>query len=613
MCRVVKVNQVFRIDSYVKGRLRLSRLKERLGEIRQMEAWGQQPVQTVYGCFVGKEESSAEYERLISEEKVALSSLERTVQQRFTGICFVTYLNDEDAKSAKRKLGKPKPMKSWLGLLFACFPCLLRAKSKLFQGRVLSIKRAPDPSDIIWENLGIPWYRVMGRRLTTALATAAALCVGGGVVYLSSYIKGQVYDAYQDIEDPSLGQTLGFNILSFLPSMIVAFMNVVLTAVIWYCERQSLYTTITDMQATVTRNLTLAMFINTALVAIPIHLNDWYGPHGLVVEIYNIMISNAILPPLLQLFSPKASWRWVRLRKAMRQEGKCMLTQQEAHTLSEDLPINMPNLCAGLMKTYLLSLMYAPVLPLGLVLGVGAVLLQYWVAKYMLLRRHSRPVRLSDELDEVMLQFIALGCAAYAASTGYFFYDLQTDLFLPGAIGCGLVLVYFFTPLQRMLKLCLRKQLIVNVATLSETTKTYEESAVDFITDYDRANPATTEEGHKWWVEQITKKQGPEAGQIAASRLLSIGMKNYVKGKVKVKTAKPLQSEVVESRLTEPSQIVTETKKEKETDISADATHVSATLVPKLNLEPSHLKYRSELYFKGRNPPRSKSPQAKKL
>ena len=179
-----------------------------------------------------------------------------------------------------------------------------------------------------------------------------------------------------------------------------------------------------------------------------------------------------------------AIWRRLKLRRAIGQTHKCTLTQQEANALSEELPMNMPNLCAGLMKTYLLSLMYAPVLPVGLLIGLVAAFLQYWVNKYMLLRRHSRPVHLSDELDEVMLQFIALGCAAYAASTYYFYYDLDYDLFLPGAIACGLVAFYICTPFQRMLKICLRKQLLVtNVASLSETTKTYDESAVDFFTD----------------------------------------------------------------------------------------------------------------------------------
>jgi hypothetical protein len=320
------------------------------------------------------------------------------------------------------------------------------------------------------------------------------------------------------------------------------------------------------------------------------------------------MISNAILPPLLQFFSPKAGWRWLKRRKAMGQGEKCKLTQQEANILSEEVPINMPNLCAGLMKTYLLSLMYAPVLPIGLLIGLAAVMLQYWVNKYMLLRRHSRPVRLSDELDDMMLQFVALGCAAYAASTYYFFYDLDSDLFLPGAIACGLTLVYLFTPLQRMFKLCLRKQLIVeNVAALSETQKTYEESAVDFITDYDRANPTTAEEGKKWWVELITVKQGQEAGNAAASRNLVSSLKSYVKGKPSVK---PQKHDVQDLEITETSQITTEPRKQKEAEFTAETTHISVAAVPKLNLEASNLKYRSELYNKG---PRTRSPHAKKL
>jgi hypothetical protein len=337
-----------------------------------------------------------------------------------------------------------------------------------------------------------------------------------------------ISEQYKSLDNPSIGTTLGYNILSFLPSVIVVIMNAVLTATIWHCERLSLYTTITDMQAAVTRNLTFAMVINTAFVAIPIHLNDWYGPHGLLVEIYNIMISNALLAPLLSLVSPAGLVRWLQRKKAIREGNQCMLTQLEANQLMEGLPINMPNLCAGLMKTFLLSLMYAPVLPLGLVIGLVGILLQYWVNKYMLLRRHCRPVRLSDELDEVMLQFIPLGCAAYSASTCYFYYDLSTDLYLPGAIGCCVVLVYFLSPLRTLSKRLLRKP----PASLSETTKGYEASATDFFTDYDRVNPVTTEEGNRWWVQLITQHKGADFASIANSVTQEGNLRSFAKSKV---------------------------------------------------------------------------------
>jgi len=360
---------------------------------------------------------------------------------------------------------------------------------------------------------------VLGRRAITAIVTVLVLCVGAAVVYFSSYIKATsiqslIAEHYKSLDSPSTGTTLGYNILSFLPSVIVVIMNVVLTATIWYCERLSLYPTITDMQAAVARNLTLAMVINTALVAIPIHLNDWYGPHGLLVEVYSIMISNALLSPMLYLISPAGLVRWIQRRQAVGEGSKCMLTQQEANSLMEDLPINMPNLSAGLMKTFLLSLMYAPVLPFGLVIGFVGTLLQYWVNKYMLLRRHCRPVRLSDELDEVMLQFVPLSCGAYAVSTCYFYYDLSSALYLPGAIGCCIVLVYLLSPLRTIVKRLLRKS-TPSLASLSETTKSYEDSAIDFFTDYDRANPVTTEEGNKWWVQLVSKHKGADFAPAA--------------------------------------------------------------------------------------------------
>lgn len=372
------------------------------------------------------------------------------------------------------------------------------------------------------------------------------LCTGGGVVYASSRIKTVISDHYSSLDDPSLSTTILYNVLSFLPSILVVLMNAVLTATIWYCERLALYSTVTDLQAAVARNLTLAMVINTALVAIPIHLNDWYGPKGLVVEVYNIMISNALVSPLMYLLSPGGIVKWIRVKLAVRQGNSCMLTQQEANELFEATGINMPNLCAGLMKTYLLSIMYAPLLPVGLFIGLVAIFLQYWTNKYMLLRRHCRPVRLSDELDEVMLRFVALGCVAYAASTCYFFYDLDSDLYLPGAVGCGIAGVYVCFPVHSLTKRLLKRK---NTGATGETMKSYEAAAVDFYTDYDRANPVTAQEGTEWWVNLITRLKGTAQPRPAPSTTLRKfakekvpRAKQYTKQKLGDKSASRLKS-----------------------------------------------------------------------
>ena len=524
--------------------------------------------------------------------------MERTVQDRFTGICFITFSEDEDAKSAKRVFGKPKATKGWKQCFLALCPCFRGSSVRKYKGKVLEVRRAPDPSDIVWENLGVSPAKVAVRRITTAAATTIVLCMGAAVVYFSSRMKvtltqGLITDAYKDIKDPTVVQTVGFNIMSFLPSIIVVVMNVVITATIWKFERMSLYRTISDMQAAITRNLTFAMFINTALVAIPIHLNDWYGGSGLVPEVYNIMISNAVVAPLLSLLSPKVLWRSMQRRRAVRQGDLCMLTQQETNALFEGVPIVMPNLCAGAMKTYLLSMMYAPVLPIGLVIGFVAVGIQYWVNKVMLLRRHCRPVRLSDELDEVMLKFVPVGCAAYAGATFYFYWDLDTIAFIPGVVACSIVFLYILTPFQRFLKICIRRQMQPQtIQALSETPKTYEESAVDFFTDYDRANPATAVEGNAWWVELIARKQGTEAAQLASTLVGQAGtMKTYAKAKTPVarnyKRQKPGEVQTTEMHL-ELSKVLDPQTPQKDRQTPQREEFATA-----------QQRYRAELYRKG--------------
>ena len=44
------------------------------------------------------------------------------------------------------------------------------------------------------------------------------------------------------------------------------------------------------------------MFINTAVIVLIVYRDDWYGSDALIVEVYNIVIANAILAPLIYLF-----------------------------------------------------------------------------------------------------------------------------------------------------------------------------------------------------------------------------------------------------------------------------------------------------------------------
>ena len=66
------------------------------------------------------------------------------------------------------------------------------------------------------------------------------------------------------------------------------------------------------------------------------------------------------------------------------------------------------------MKTFLVAIIYAPILPICLLIAVIGIGMEYWIDKYILLRRHKRPTRISDELSEFISSLIPWAIALYA-------------------------------------------------------------------------------------------------------------------------------------------------------------------------------------------------------
>lgn len=154
-CTVVKINWAYQIHHFVAACKKHSLLKERLGEIRSLKAQNKIPRKGGCCCIKGKEETEEEYRALVSDQKALIAELEAAIQQQLTGVAFVTFSEPHSMHAVKRALGKPKSSKGWTQFLWTLFPCLQKKRKRTFKGQILEVKRAPDPSDIIWENLGV--------------------------------------------------------------------------------------------------------------------------------------------------------------------------------------------------------------------------------------------------------------------------------------------------------------------------------------------------------------------------------------------------------------------------------------------------------------------------
>ena len=331
-------------------------------------------------------------------------------------------------------------------------------------------------------------------------------------IFFSTNVKSLLRQVYGP-SSVSMSDTIAYNVLSFLPSILVVIINLLLTFIIRRTSSMEKHVTMTSYNTSVSLKQTIAMFLNTAIVSFIIHWGDFYSSQGLAAEMYNIMISNAVVQPIVYFLNIPYLWQRMVRFQAGRKGNRCLMTQRQAQLLFEGPELDMPQRYATLMKTYLLTVVYAPMMPFSYVFGIIAIFVQYWVDKYMLLRVHSRPVRLSHDLDEVMLQVIPIGAVLYACANWIVFADLDASFYVPGVVGVVTTSMYYIIPLKKISKiLSLKKSVRVkaSVNTLSESEKKYEDAAVDFVDDYDRLNPLTKDQGIQYWVNLIRKKRGYE-------------------------------------------------------------------------------------------------------
>jgi len=520
--KVSRVNFAYDIGDYVKTDLMEKALKCQYHKLKHIyETTGALPNQKRLLVLPGPAQSLEAHKALLDQTDQALKQLYTTHEQRFAGIAFVSFEQDESNFSAEAKefallYGKKRlSLQEHLKKIFC--GCIFRDIGKgtlIYQGNAIVVKRAPEPDDIMWENLGVIATQVSKirrkrRRIVTYMATLVVLLACAGVIYLSSLSKSAIKDRKKSTANPSNSENLLFGVLIFLPSTLVVIINMVLAITIRRFSLLELHKTYTNYDSSVFVKLAISMFINTAIIPILVHWGNWYDSAGLTQEVYNILIANAVIPPVVMVFGPKRLWQGVRQCLELRKDSKSLLSQAEANSLFEGPPIDMAQRSAVLMKTYLLTLFYTPILPIAYPIAIVALVLQYWSEKYMLLRVHSRPEVLSHELDESMLAFISLGTILYAVTNFFFFYKFTAEAMAPGIVGLVTTLAYCFIPVKKLIKLLKSSRPVAangeNGAVMSESPMTYEEAIGIFVDDYDRSNPMTAAVGKRKRLEAMRK------------------------------------------------------------------------------------------------------------
>ena len=367
-------------------------------------------------------------EKKIHEFQKQFMSIEREGIS-FTGRVLVTFLDLQHAKKLVKLFEQP----FWerVLLFFIQNPKYLPKYMHryVYRHKFIKIIPAPEPSDILWENLGRAAASSKAkRRFFTFLASLILLIICFSLLYeMKLFIKVQHFD---DI-GPSLSVAI-----SLLSSTIVALSNSCLGIFIRRFARNENHITQTNFFRSVASRLTCALFFNMSITTLLANFlrskmtfqgtGEIYilSLTGLLQDIFFLFITNSYISSIFNLFD--FVWGVKLLRRVMaekaHQKGNCSLTQEEANSLFEGHPVDMALRYANILKTLFFTGIYAPFFPMGVLFSMLGMIICYWVDKKLFLRRYISAYKLGIDLPKTMLNGMRLYVLLFAFGNIILFY-----------------------------------------------------------------------------------------------------------------------------------------------------------------------------------------------
>lgn len=531
---VVKVNFPYKIREYVENLRQFEDIKENIKLLENLKILNKFQKNNCCKKIFTSEELKAKLKIIGADIKQFETELPSNVGRTLLiGQAFVTFETQAEARSVELKYAKHWLTRFWISVFTSLFSCCLKKSSQSKSTEGLFGKIAHEPSDIFWENLEISFSNRIRSTVKTYLITATAIFVSFAAVYGMKKLGEQQLSYYKDKTDLNTTDTWKIRVYSIWPSICIIIINFILGRLTRYFSSFERPHSITDYNTSVAIKLTYAMFFNTALITLIVNYDwkkDWFTSGGLIVDATYILFSNAFLSPLIYLFSPIILIRIMKKRKAAKAE---YISQSDANQIFENPEVDMAQRYANAGKTILLTLLYTPILPSAILISSAGILFEYWISKYLLLRRHTWPKRLSGELSQIMLHVIPMSVLLYSIMNYVCMRYLNPSQSLPALIWMIIMFVVVFIPVDSFFVICLKNN--SNLFENMYTNDCYENMAIGFLDDYDRVNPVTSNEGWKWLAEIMKKKCIGEEEKIEKiqkkigekNENLLKGMKNY--------------------------------------------------------------------------------------
>ncbi|EAR91024.2 transmembrane protein, putative (macronuclear) [Tetrahymena thermophila SB210] len=409
---------------------------------------------------------------------------------QFTGYAFVSF----DLEDDKQYVLQSTDQTLWEAIydyFFSLSPEFKEIKLKQ-TNQILEITESPEPLDIIWENLTMKDSEKSGIRQTTRYATIAIIAVCAYIIYLLNKYQNDNSDN-EDSNNSDLSftnqilQQFSFNNL-ITSAAIIVINNFVITLSFTYFVHIECYNTRTVYNVSLAKRLTIALFVNSALVITFISFfvtKNVYQKGGLVYTTFYYFVIDIFLSFISSLIDEDYYVYLIKKWWYSRQGKKSRITQKEAHEIYQ-LPNHQIELCyAELMNNMCICVFFAPAIPIGLVFQLIGIFFYYWLTKYFLIRYKRMDCQISTALSLQMTNFLEMLIPTYSISCALFEYSAYGQISIIQIVTIVISVLFSAVPVQVILEYII--EFDVQVEDVN-----YMKAIHQFTSTYKRENPFTS-------------------------------------------------------------------------------------------------------------------------
>jgi len=379
--------------------------------------------------------------------------------------------------------------------------CCLIDKKKLAKYRNrqrMKIHLAPEPEDVIWENMEFSFCQRFKRIIIIYSLTIFLIVCAFQIVFKLNTLQGS-------IKVENWARIIKYT-ASFSISIVISILNLFLEFILRFftqMEKQK-----SKSYYYLSYSIKLTFFTLTTSAFVPFlsnFINQYnnkleYNNKTLINNMLMLFLVNSFFTPLIWTLNINLIIKKIRIYFIEKNQYMHFKTQKELNDIYELPDMKIAMKYSYLFKTVLMTMFFLPIFPIGVPISLLGLILAYYLEKYNFTHHYKRPEMLNQKLGKFYFNFFI--CIFLSYCVGNYIFSMLAKLddywsvFSLLFFG-SLSIVPYTKPISYYFNI--NKDFNLD-------SKPMSEMYFSFYNDYQRQNPFTKKEGMYFYITELKKR-----------------------------------------------------------------------------------------------------------